>query len=89
MHAPGTLALFLLSLPRGVIKIAIDDGLVERDDRQHIQTRHTRGNVRIKRFARLASVCIFLSRGFAFALIFVPSALLRSLCFLFGRRGRS
>ncbi len=88
MHAPRTLALFLLSLPRGVIKIAIDDGLVERDDRQHIQTRHTRGNSRVGRFALLASVCLFLSRGFALTFIFVTRALLRSLRFLFGRRGQ-
>jgi len=87
MHSPRTLALFLLSLPRGIIKIAIDDGLVERDDRQHIQTRHARGDVRVRRFDALARVCLFLSRSFALAFIFVPRAFLCGLLFLFGRRG--
>lgn len=88
MYAPRTLALFLLSLPADVIKIAINDRSVERDDWQYTETRHTRGNCRVRRFTLLANVGLVSSRSLTLAFIFVPRAVLHGLGFLFGRGGR-
>src|ERR1700755_291202 len=85
MHAPRTLALFLLSLPAGVIKIAIHDHSVERDDWQYTETRHTRGNCQVRGFILLANVGLVPIRSLTLAFILVPRAVLHSLGFLFGR----
>jgi hypothetical protein len=83
MYAPRTLALFLLSIPTRVIKIAVDDRSVKRDDWQHIETRHTRGDCRVRCFAFLDGVRLFPSRSLTLAFIFVPRAIFRSLGFQF------